>query len=201
MPPRSTAGSWRDAILNKLIWRDGRGWTLPGYNYLGPSFAPLTEQYLRDYPPTSELDRIAMQHDLDYARVQDRGLNPYGVNGATADFLMSRTIRDAIRRGDIPLREQPLAYASIALWNAKHTWIAAMKEMTDIGQPPNKRIKLDPNDLDPNAPVEEPPVPMDVVKTGLRKSKRPRDNIYYFHMDGMDTWEYMSVDPPYRFHN
>lgn len=48
-----------------------RGWTLPGYNYLGPGNS------LDNGPPTSFDDAVAQVHDNDYQDYIDQGLDPY----------------------------------------------------------------------------------------------------------------------------
>lgn len=48
-----------------------RGWTLPGYNYMGPG------NPLDNGPPTSADDNVAMEHDYAYQKYLDAGQNPY----------------------------------------------------------------------------------------------------------------------------
>lgn len=62
--------------------RPGRGWTLPGYKYLGP-FNPLNSGV-----PTSSVDRAARRHDHAYSKYIDKGKNPYThFNEADRTFL------------------------------------------------------------------------------------------------------------------
>ena len=48
-----------------------RGWTLPGYNYMGPGNS------LDNGPPTSADDNVAMEHDHAYQKYLDAGQDPY----------------------------------------------------------------------------------------------------------------------------
>jgi hypothetical protein len=48
-----------------------KGWTLPGYNYMGPGNS------LENGPPTSADDAIAREHDYGYQKLLDEGENPY----------------------------------------------------------------------------------------------------------------------------
>lgn len=46
-------------------------WSLPGYNYIGPG------NPVDDYEPVDEDDRLAMEHDNAYTRIQQEGEDPY----------------------------------------------------------------------------------------------------------------------------
>jgi Phospholipase A2-like domain len=62
-----------------------KGYTLPGYNYLGPG------NDLNNGPPTSHEDFVAQDHDYDYQDLESRGVDPYFTfseadNNAIANF-------------------------------------------------------------------------------------------------------------------
>lgn len=48
-----------------------KGYTLPGYNYLGPG------NPMDNGPPTDADDRIAVKHDEEYGFITDSGSDPY----------------------------------------------------------------------------------------------------------------------------
>lgn len=48
-----------------------RGWTLPGYNYLGPFNS------LNNGVPTNKSDQVAQTHDYGYDALAKKGINPY----------------------------------------------------------------------------------------------------------------------------
>lgn len=48
-----------------------RGWTLPGYNFIGPGNS------LNNGIPTDNDDEIANVHDWDYKDIEDSGQDPY----------------------------------------------------------------------------------------------------------------------------
>lgn len=54
-----------------LFELNNRGFTLPGYNYLGPG------NDLNRGTPTDPDDYIAQDHDYDYRDIEDAGENPY----------------------------------------------------------------------------------------------------------------------------
>lgn len=62
--------------------RQPKGWTVPGYNYLGP-FNPL-----KNGKPVNKADRAAQRHDRAYDRYINSGKNPYlYFNKADQDFI------------------------------------------------------------------------------------------------------------------
>lgn len=56
--------------------------TVPGYNFAGPG------NPVDDYPPVNPTDAAAKQHDIEYGKLQEQGINPYTTyNDADEDFI------------------------------------------------------------------------------------------------------------------
>lgn len=64
--------------------KKSRGWTLPGYNFLGPG------NDLDNAVPTDRDDYIAQDHDYDYQDLESAGINPYITYSEADDIAMKQ---------------------------------------------------------------------------------------------------------------
>lgn len=108
----------QDAIENKLtileqketeeekqlaqLKEEGKDWTLPGYDFLGPGTDLDKKRY---HVPRSELDAVAKEHDLEYEKSHDE------VDTRTAD---KKFIKGALQSGSV------LGIAAAGAIEAKH---------------------------------------------------------------------------------
>ena len=60
----------RGVDIQKLLSKTGIEYHVPGYQYLGPG-TKLNKRLARRDPGKNRLDRIAKQHDIDYARAKN----------------------------------------------------------------------------------------------------------------------------------